>query len=286
VSLQPARELRDKRTRHGRVRAGHVGDRENQAFGIPLRHLRHQVRPIVGAIPVDPVGGDPKSDAPEILDERQAQHDGHGPQFAQIQDGDGLVGCYEAAETLRIHPSVAVRDGLQGDVVYARKASRGAAHQARQLPAEPLRQMPPGHADLLFDQIEVVEEPVPGWSDAAVCLDRLREEVADASQNVFVLSQPRQEEVARVSPAQPVGARQGLAVLLHLVGAEQLRPKWRLIAGEPLPQPVPAKERAPPTLAFRNGFGVHFQFRGPLSSRRTCAVSPLSSWTTKNFSVL
>ena len=75
--------------------------------------------------------------AAEILDQRQAQHDGNGPQFAQLQGGDGLVGGDEAAENFRIHPPIAVRDRLQRDVIDARQTGRWAVHQARQFPAVP-----------------------------------------------------------------------------------------------------------------------------------------------------
>ena len=38
-----------------------------------LGDLRHLVRPIVGTVSIDPVGGDPGGNPPKILDQRQAQ---------------------------------------------------------------------------------------------------------------------------------------------------------------------------------------------------------------------
>ena len=142
LSLQPARKFRNKRAHHRRVRPRHVRDHQNQALRVLLGDLRHLVRPIVGEVSVDPVGGDPGCNAPEILDQRQAQHDGDGPQFAQLQGGDRLVGCDETAETFRIHPPIAVRDRLQRDVIHARKPGRWTVQQARQFPAVTLWQVP------------------------------------------------------------------------------------------------------------------------------------------------
>ena len=77
-----------------------------------------------------PAGGDAHRDAAQILDQRQTQHDGDGPQLAQPQRGDRLVRRDETAETVRIHPSIAVGDGLKRDVIHARQPGRGALGQA------------------------------------------------------------------------------------------------------------------------------------------------------------
>ena len=95
--------------------------------------------------------------------------------------------------------------------------------------------MPLGGANLLFDQIKVVEQPFPGRGNPAVCLDRLNQQVADSNEDGFILSQPLQQPALRTPRAQLVRARQGLAMLLHLIGAEQLRSQWGLVAGVPLP---------------------------------------------------
>ena len=171
------------------------------------------------------------ADAPEILDQRQAQHDRDRPQLAQLEGGDRLVGGDETAEAFRIDPSVAVRDRFERDVVHARKPGRWAVRQARQLPAVPLGQVSLGRADLLFDQIEIIEQPFAGRRDPAVRLDRLCQQIADSDQDVFILSQPAQQLVRSAVRAQLVQASQGLAVLLHLIGAEELRTQRWLAAG-------------------------------------------------------
>ena len=67
----------------------------------------------------------------------------------------------------------------------------GHCSKARQFPAVPLGQVSLGHANLFFDQIEVVEQPFPGRRNPAVRLYRLCQQIADSDQDVFILGQPR-----------------------------------------------------------------------------------------------
>ena len=170
------------------------------------------------------------ADAAQILDQRQPQHDGNGPQFAQLERRHRLVGRHEAGKALRVDPAVAVRDRLEREVVDARKPGGGPVRQSGKLAAVPLGQVPLGRADLLFDQVEIVEQPFRGGRDAAVCRDRRGQQVANLDQDALVLGQPRQQLVG-AARRQPVRDREALAVLLHLIGAEQLRSQRRLLVG-------------------------------------------------------
>ena len=170
-------------------------------FGIVLGDVHHLVGPRIGPVPVDRAGRDPGADAAQVLDQRQPQHDRNRPQLAQLERRHRLVGRHEAGKALRVDPAVAVRDRLERDVVDARQPGGGPVRQARQLAAVPLGQVPLGRADLLFDQVEVVEQPFRGGRDAAVRRDRRRQQVADFDQDAFVLGQPRQQPVGRAPGA-------------------------------------------------------------------------------------
>jgi len=98
-----------------------------------------------------------------------------------------------------------------------------------------------GRANLFFDQIEVVEQPFRGRRNPAVRLDRLRQQIAGSNQDAFILSQPAQKPVRSASHIQPVRARQNLAMLLHLVAAEEFRSQRWLVAGVLLAQAVSAE---------------------------------------------
>ena len=51
--------------------------------------------------------------------------------------------------------------------------------------------MPLRRADLFFDQVEVVEQPLAGRSDPMVHRYRRGQPLADVDQDAFVRSQPR-----------------------------------------------------------------------------------------------
>ncbi len=127
------RESSDTNARgHRRIRARHVRDHEHEALGIGLDDRLHLVDPAVGEIAIDAARGDVGGDAAQILDQRKPQHDRNRPQLAELERRHGLIGGDEAREAFRVHAAVAVRDGLERDVVDARAArptgrSRGAA---------------------------------------------------------------------------------------------------------------------------------------------------------------
>ena len=66
--------------------------------GLLLGDLGHLIRPRLGQVAVVPIGGDAHGDSAEILDDGQAQHDGHRPQFTEIESGYGLIGRQKTAE--------------------------------------------------------------------------------------------------------------------------------------------------------------------------------------------
>ena len=185
LSLQPACEFGDERTHHGRVRAGHVRDHQDQAVRIVLGDVGHLVGPRVGPVAVDRAGGDPGADAAQVLDQRQPQHDGNGPQFAQLERRHRLVGRHETGEALRVDPAVAVGDRLEREIVDTRKAGGRSLRQAGKLAAVALGQVPLGRADLLVDQVEVVEQPFRGGRDPPVGRDRRAQQVADVEQDAL-----------------------------------------------------------------------------------------------------
>jgi hypothetical protein len=100
-----------------------------------------------------------------------------------------------------------------------------------------------GGTNLFFYKIKVVEQPFPGRRDSTVCFDSLGQQVSDAEQDVCIFGQPPQEAVPRASRPQPVQGREGLPMLLHLSGAEQLRSERRLVGCELPCRAVSAKAR-------------------------------------------
>ena len=107
--------------------------------------------------------------------------------------------------------------------------ARRAVGQPRQLAAVAARQVPPRGADLLFDQVEVVEQPFGRRRDAALGVGGRRRAACRASTRTRSLSARRASSrsgSARV--AQHVRAREALAVPRHLLRAEQLGAQRRV----------------------------------------------------------
>src|ERR1041384_4458463 len=88
-----------------------------------------------------------------------------------------------------------------------------------------------GHANLLFDEIEVIEQPFAGRRNPAGRLHRLCQQIADSDQDVFILCQPAQQLIRSLLRTQAMQTGQDLAVLLHLINAEELRTQRWLAAG-------------------------------------------------------
>ena len=171
VPRQTLAKFRHERTGEGQIGFRHVRHHHHEVGRVLLRHVLQAIHPQVRQIAILPGDGQPGGDALEVFNQPQPQHDGNGPQLAQFQGCHRLVGGDEGAERSRINLRIHVRDQFEHDVVNARQSGGRAVHEAGQLPAVAPGQMPPGHLDLLFDQVEVVEQPFGGGSDAPAWID-------------------------------------------------------------------------------------------------------------------
>src|SRR4030095_14868899 len=116
-------------------------------------------------------------------------------------------------------------------VIDAWKLGGRSMRQPRKLAAVFLGQMPLGRTDLLVDQVEIVEQPFRGGSNATVGRDGRSQQIADLDQEAVVLGQAYQKLIANAAWRQPMRHRKALAVLLHLIGVEQIRSQRRLFVG-------------------------------------------------------
>lgn len=112
-------------------------------------------------------------------------------------------------------------DRFERKVIHTRKFGGRSVRQTGQFAAVALGQMPLGRANLLFDQVEVVEQPFRGRRDPTVRRHRRSQQITNFYEDAFVLAQPCQQVVG-AARCQPVNERKFLSVLLQLVGAEQL----------------------------------------------------------------
>ena len=258
--LQAAHQLGHEGAGHRGLGAHHVGHHQDQALRVFLDGGGHPVGPGAGQHALGPTRGDQHPDPAEILDQGEPQHDRDGPQLAQLERRDGLVGGHEAAKALGIHPPVAVGHGFKGDVVNPRPPGcHPAAVEARKLPGVALGQQVTGAAGLLFDEIKIVEQPLAGRDHALLVGHRAGEQPAHLEQGVLVVIEPRQQTVGS-GPAvgQAVRFGQHTAVLGHLFDAEQFGAQGRLCGeGFPWPRPLQPAQEARPDLAAALGQGHH-----------------------------
>jgi hypothetical protein len=177
---------------------------------------------------IDAIGNHPRRHPAEILDEGQPQHDGNGPQLTQHQRGHRLVGRDDTVEGLRIDPRVTMRNRFKRDVVNSGQIRGGSAQQPGEFPAVALGEVPPRGPDLLFDEIEVVEQPLTGGLDSLPGLDRRTQQLEGLRQDRLILAQPSQKQIGPVSWTGLMRGREGTPVALHLIAAEQRRSDRRL----------------------------------------------------------
>ena len=241
LSRQTLTKFRHERTGDGQIGFRHVRHHHDEVGRILFRHLLQTIHPQVRQIAILPGDGQPGGDALEIFNQPQAQHDGNGPQLAQFQGTHRLVSGDEGAERSRIDLRIHVRDQFEHDVVNARQSGGRAVHEAGQLPAVAPGQMPPGHLDLLFDQVEVVEQPFGGGSDAPAWIHGEGRAI-EGSEDVLVLAQPGQQTVGTLPGDDLVIGGESFGMAGQLFDTEQLGPQWRLARA--------GRERVCPAIQF------------------------------------
>ncbi len=222
MALQATHQFGDERAAHRRLRTRHVGDDQDQALRVILDDLNHCVGPARSQIAMASVAAYPGRDAAQVLDQGQAQHDRNRPQLAERERLDLLVGAHEAADGVLVDAAVAVRDRVQCDVVDARQSSRCATLQTWQFPAVAFGEMQARGADLVVNQVQVVEQPFARGCNPMPSLDRIREQRATVAQDTFVIRQASQQAVGTFAGRDCVFASNNPPVFFHLLRAEQL----------------------------------------------------------------
>ena len=231
-ALQPAREFGHKGAGQGHIRIRHFRHGRHHVFSIPRGGFQQSIRPARGRKVVAPRRGHAGGRPAQILHQRQPQHDGDGPQFPEREGRRFLIRRDETPEHVGIEPAVAVRDVLQGDIVYAGKPGRRAVGQARQFPAVLAGQVGARGADLLFHQVGVVQQPFAGRHDAPLALHArgFGKHLNAGAQHVFVVVQAKEQAVGGRTRIQPVAGGEFPRMGGHLIGVEEPALRRRLYA--------------------------------------------------------
>ena len=157
--------------------------------------------------------------------QREAQRDRDRPEFADLERGDVLIGAHETFEAVIVERAVGVGDQRPGNAVNARIAGKRPVDQLGQLAVVTRGQVLDDFACLLFDDVEIVEEPLAGRGDG-FSRARIRGQRAVLPDELpAVLFQPaRQRDGGGCAPADFLGFGETFRMLLKPLGAEQLRP--------------------------------------------------------------
>ena len=161
--------------------------------------------------------------APQVLDQHDPQRDRHRPELADRERLHALVGAHEAAERLRVEAAVGVRDERPGQAEDARIALEGPFRELGQLAIEAAREIVADLADLLLDDVEVVDQPLGGRRDGAFLADRRADGAIRGEQHPAVVAQPLRQRPTGAGPRRhALGSREALGMLLEALDAEEL----------------------------------------------------------------
>jgi hypothetical protein len=185
----------------------------------PEQGVRQEVRFLARGSPFH----DELRDATEVLDQQDAQRDRDGPQLADHERLHALVGLHEPAERLGLEAAVGVSDERPGEADHARVSLEEALGELRQLAIEATRQILANFADLLVDDVEVVDQPFRRRHDRPLFAYCLRERSIRREQDATVVGEPRQQgsPAARIV-RHALGGGETLRMLLQPLAAEQL----------------------------------------------------------------
>src|SRR6185436_3467209 len=145
--------------------------------------------------------------------------------------------------------------------------------------------MAPGRANLLLDQVEVVEQPFSRRRNPSIGLDCGREHIEGTQEDAFVIGQSSQQPVPNVPHSQLMRAGKELAVSTHLLTAEQLGPWQQVFAPRFVRRCISAQAHPKVCQRFSNGLAVNVQLSNFLSFRHTplfippWAARPWAAWT-------
>jgi hypothetical protein len=112
-----------------------------------------------------------------------------------------------------------MRDQFQHDIVHPWQPGRGALQKVRQLAAIATRQMPPRHLDLLFNQVEVVKQPLGGRADPPIRSNGQSNPIK-GTETLLVGIQTAQERVSRLLAGDLVRRRQQAGMARELFRRE------------------------------------------------------------------
>ena len=154
-----------------------VGELSQTPLG--LRNLQQLRRERPRGVSVLPRAQRLHGEAAEILDERQPQHDRYGPELADRERRDVLVGVGKSAQQLLVETPGGVGDEAAREHIDARIAAPSSADERRQLFVIASREIPADFEQLRADDVVVIAQPFFGRRLGRLGESRFREFFVD-----------------------------------------------------------------------------------------------------------
>ncbi len=217
---QPLHQLDGERG-HQRLRAAH--SRQRLRVHLLTVHAQQSVGDGVGTLACRAADDDALRDAPQVLDQHDAQGNRDRPQLADGQRFDFLVRAHETPQCLGLEAAVGVRHEGPGDAEHARETGEMSFRELGELAVKAGRQVLADLADLLLDDVVVVQHPLGGRGDAASLVDRAGDGAVRGQQYLLVVAQARVERAAEAGLARDrLGFGEAARVPLQPLEAEDL----------------------------------------------------------------
>ena len=145
------------------------------------------VRNHVGFLPCDTAAHDALRCAAHVFHKYDPQRNRNRPELSNGERMDGLIGAHEAPQSLRIEATVGMRDERPSHAEYPRVAGEGAIGELRQFSIVTGRQIDANLADLLLDDVIIIEQPFSRWRDRASRVHGSRDVSIGCEQNRCVV---------------------------------------------------------------------------------------------------
>ena len=139
----------------------------------------------VGGLHFLETGCNAQRHSPDVLDETEPEHCGYRPQFAHSKCGDGLILAHEQRDVVEVQMALGVRDQLDCYLVRARISRERAGREFGELLVVTLWKICPDLADVLLNDVEVVQKPVAGRTDVESTLGPMIELLVNSIENCF-----------------------------------------------------------------------------------------------------
>ncbi len=132
---------------------------------------------------------DPRGKAAQIVEQHDAQRDGDGPQLADGQWLDELIGPAESRQGVQLEAVVAVRDDRPGESIDPGISLQCATGELGELLVELHGKVAAHGLDVLIDDVIIVHEPFGGGRDAARAVHGAAQRLVRGAQDRRILAQ-------------------------------------------------------------------------------------------------